>query len=420
MSIYVINNILYIDSSGGNVGIGTIPFIPKCSLDMSTSTDGIIIPSGNTSVRPGNPLNGLLRYNTQLQLLDFYFNAWTELGLDYNVLISATPSVISSSGGQITVTGKNFVSDMSFNLVGRNQAFYDISQNIVDISTAILTTNASITSSNQPYSLFARLSNGQTFTLDPAFTIDSPPTFITASGSLGTFNTATTISTIQIDVSDNGIISSMVINGGLTGSGLSFNYTSGNTFATITGTTSSSSGTYNFTVTVYDNNNLSSSRSFSITLNSTASVNLTFTNPSTNTSLTWDGTNDIVRLGGGYTPITIDIYSDASVYNSAKNRVGLKRNGTTDYMRHGGYTIHLDPFIGNNYDFAWHIVYANGVDATGGYKIFNDFGQPTDYYLGYDSSVPDVRIVPAGDNRVVNWVITPNVTPTYVSNSVVR
>jgi hypothetical protein len=339
MSYYTIADKIYIDSSG-NIGIGTVP---KSTLDLSSKSDGIIIPSGTTAQRSSNPINGLIRYNTQLYLLELYLNGWSELGINYNILNSATPTIISSDGGTITVTGKNFVSDMSFNLVGRNGIFYDISQTIIDVYTAIITTNADISSNNQPYTLYARLPNGQTFSLEPAFTIDTPPTFITAAGSLGLFNTGTTISgnTIRIDVSDNGSISNMVVNAGLSGSNLSFNYTGApSTFATITGTPSTP-GTYNFTVTVYDNFQLSASRTFSITTQSIpanpwASLEASDLVQSNNTKVSsWGVVRTFTQATDGNRPV----YFSTGGYNN-NAYVSFVRASST-HLAAGSQTINL-------------------------------------------------------------------------------
>jgi hypothetical protein len=91
------------------------------------------------------------------------------------------------------------------------------------------------------------------------------PTWTTAAGSLGTFESETTISTITLAATepDGGSITFNITNGALP-SGLSL------TGANIDGTTTAESSTtlYSFTIEAIDNENQSTPRNFSITVNS--------------------------------------------------------------------------------------------------------------------------------------------------------
>ena len=60
------------------VGIGTT--MPTVSLDLASRTDAISIPVGSTAARPTG-VNGLIRYNNQIQRFEGYGNnAWSGLG----------------------------------------------------------------------------------------------------------------------------------------------------------------------------------------------------------------------------------------------------------------------------------------------------------------------------------------------------
>jgi len=93
------------------------------------------------------------------------------------------------------------------------------------------------------------------------------PTWTTAAGSLGTFESETTISTITLQATepDGGTITFNITNGALP-SGLSL------TGANIDGTTTAESSTtlYSFTIEAIDDENQSTPRNFSITVNSAA------------------------------------------------------------------------------------------------------------------------------------------------------
>lgn len=59
------------------VGIGTT--VPDVSLHID-ETDAIIIPVGTTAQRPGTPANGMFRFNSTLNGLEFYDGAWQGIG----------------------------------------------------------------------------------------------------------------------------------------------------------------------------------------------------------------------------------------------------------------------------------------------------------------------------------------------------
>jgi hypothetical protein len=59
-----------------NVGINTAT--ANASLDMSQKTDGILLPQGSSAQRPSSPPVGTLRWNTDLNSIEYYTaSGWT-------------------------------------------------------------------------------------------------------------------------------------------------------------------------------------------------------------------------------------------------------------------------------------------------------------------------------------------------------
>ena len=89
---------LHIDSTG-NIGIGTSS--PVASLDLSARTDAVIVPTGTTAQRPTTAVNGMVRYNSDLNSLETYaVNAWQPLG--NQTYTSASINSVTTTSGSYT------------------------------------------------------------------------------------------------------------------------------------------------------------------------------------------------------------------------------------------------------------------------------------------------------------------------------
>ena len=86
---------LAINPSGtGNVSIGSTT--ANVSLDISNRTDALALPRGNTAQRPGSPVAGYMRMNTQTSYAEFYNgSAWQSIAGPYTV----TYLVVAGGGG---------------------------------------------------------------------------------------------------------------------------------------------------------------------------------------------------------------------------------------------------------------------------------------------------------------------------------
>ena len=83
-------NLLVLDAGADEVLIGTATPTTGAKLKIG-STDSILLPVGNTSQRPGTGVTGMIRFNSQLDTLEFYdTDSWTTAGSEFTVIASQT------------------------------------------------------------------------------------------------------------------------------------------------------------------------------------------------------------------------------------------------------------------------------------------------------------------------------------------
>jgi len=113
---------LYIDSSG-KIGIGTSP---TASLDFSNRTDGIIIPRGTATQRPGVPYNGMVRFNTDASIntIEMYINGEWKTGSSYRPSIISVVQTSLTDNIAVGVNGSFFESDQMWTLIGKDGTLY--------------------------------------------------------------------------------------------------------------------------------------------------------------------------------------------------------------------------------------------------------------------------------------------------------
>jgi len=54
---------------------------------IKTGSSAVQLPSGGTAARPINPVNGQIRYNTDTQRFEIYYNSWQSIAILGNVTI---------------------------------------------------------------------------------------------------------------------------------------------------------------------------------------------------------------------------------------------------------------------------------------------------------------------------------------------
>jgi hypothetical protein len=123
--------------------------------------------------------------------------------------------------------------------------------------------------------------------------------------------------------------------------------------------------------------------------------------------------NYSIGLNSG-TPMTLNIYAGADVFNSAGGRVALLNNGdSNNAVRHAGYVMWTYIYGANNFDYSWKFV-----SSGSGYLIYNDYPSYNAWQVSYDSGSDRVLIVAPNDGRYgVVWNVTPKVTLAYVYSS---
>jgi hypothetical protein len=229
----------------------------------------ILPPSGTTAERP-TPSNGMFRYNTSNDLLEYYSGAtssWKSIDAPPTVSsISGTINVDTSS--TLTVNGSGFVSSSVVQIGG--PAVSNIARSLATtyVSSTQLTasTNASSVNfvGNASFDVLVQNPSGLTGTLSAAGTIDRDPTWSTTAGSLGTqYDNATgTLYTLSASDPDGTSVSYSVTSGSLP-AGATLNSSTGVISGTLTIVASSTTSSFTVTAT---SNGYSASRAFSITV----------------------------------------------------------------------------------------------------------------------------------------------------------
>ena len=244
--------------------------IAGANLDVSfenisdTGTAGTKVASGTTGQRGSTA--GQIRFNSETGLAEYY------TGTDFKIIDSPpTVTVVSplevesDVGGNITftITGSNFQSGATVKFIGSDATEITASTTTVTNSTTIsaVIARSSFVSAKEPYDVKVVNTSGLSSVLDDQISVDTSPTWSTASGSLGSFNTTASVNVSATATdADGDTISYSILSGSLP-TGLSLNSSTG----AITGTISSySNSTSSFTLRATANSK-TADRAFSIT-----------------------------------------------------------------------------------------------------------------------------------------------------------
>ena len=239
-----------------NVTVAKLP----TTLDISSNT--VTLPA-----TVGGLGTGLT--NTQLQNNSLSINgssvalggSITGVGTEtYPTITSLTPDVIENTSTAVVIAGTNFISVPQVEAINTSGA-------IVAADSVSYTSATSITATfTLPVdgTYFIRVENNDGLaarTASADLTVSDAPSWVTASGSLGTFSGSAAISTITLTATD---ATSFAVTSGAVTAGLTF--TTGVGSATITGTQTahSAAATDSFTVTATDAEGQTAARAFTI------------------------------------------------------------------------------------------------------------------------------------------------------------
>jgi hypothetical protein len=157
-------NLFIVDAGTDTVLIGTGTPTTNAALKIGT-TNSILIPVGNTAQRPGVPATGMIRFNTSLDVLEFYdSDSWTTASSQFTVITADsftgngvqtafTLSAASTTAGTIVaINGVVQIPTTAYSVSSTTLTFTEAPSLNDVIDARVLTTSTSVSS----------LSNGTT------------------------------------------------------------------------------------------------------------------------------------------------------------------------------------------------------------------------------------------------------------------
>jgi hypothetical protein len=147
-----------VDAGSDTVLIGTGTPTTNAALKIGT-TNSILIPVGNTAQRPGTAVTGMVRFNTSLDVLEFYdSNSWTPASSEFTVItadefngdgstVAFTLSSDSTTAGTVVaINGVVQIPTTAYSVSGTTLTFTEAPEVNDVIDARIFTTTTSVTS----------------------------------------------------------------------------------------------------------------------------------------------------------------------------------------------------------------------------------------------------------------------------------
>jgi hypothetical protein len=153
-----IANLLVVDAGSDTVLIGTGTPTTNAALKIGT-TNSILIPVGNTAQRPGTAVTGMVRFNTSLDVLEFYdSDSWTAASSEFTVItadefngdgstVAFTLSSDSTTAGTVVaINGVVQIPTTAYSVSGTTLTFTEAPETNDVIDARIFTTTTTVTS----------------------------------------------------------------------------------------------------------------------------------------------------------------------------------------------------------------------------------------------------------------------------------
>jgi hypothetical protein len=151
---------------------------------------GMLMPRGASATRDGTPTEGLMRYNTELGLMEQY-NATGWAGIDAPPTVSSFTGVIQeSTDSTLTITGTNFKSGSIVSITG--DAVGGIARQLATTFVSSTELTAATGGGSQSYiggasyNIVVSNPSGLSAALEPAGNVDQTPVWNTSAGTLAT------------------------------------------------------------------------------------------------------------------------------------------------------------------------------------------------------------------------------------------
>jgi hypothetical protein len=216
-----IPNLFIVDAGTDTVLIGTGTPTTNAALKIGT-TNSILIPVGNTTQRPAVPVSGMVRFNTTLDVLEYYdSNSWVNASSEFTVITADsfvgnsvqtafTLSTASTTAGTIVaINGVVQIPTTAYSVSGTTLTFTEAPSLNDVIDARVFTTSTTVTSISNGTSIIQIPSINGNATIDIAGTTVQTiaPGLVAITGDLSVSGNATLSGNILGDRVQNGTTS---------------------------------------------------------------------------------------------------------------------------------------------------------------------------------------------------------------------
>ena len=176
---------------------------------------------------------------------------------------SISPTVIDNTQTSITITGTNYISVPYVDLINSSTGAITIADSVTFNSATSLTINATLSVDGTYYLRIENNDGNAVRSTTALLTVSDAPTWVTTSGSLGSFAGGASIGTVNLTATDS---TGMTLQSGSLPGGVSLTSAAGTSTLTGTESGSTSTTTYSFTIRATDAEAQTADRAFTITI----------------------------------------------------------------------------------------------------------------------------------------------------------